>query len=487
MAYTHGVYGSLQPSEVDAGVSSGTVAAYIGTLPVNLIEGYADLGLVNTPIQLTSLSQAKSKVGYSDDWSKYTLCEAIDEHFNNSVQNAGPIYVINVLDPDAVKSSTATSVEITTVNKTYSFKSDDIILDTFAIADKTKGKDYELSYSFATGLVTVKALDDDFSAVKASYYTADASKVTSADVIGETTQSGEVKGLDALKLLYQKYNVVLNLLGAPKWSEDPAVYAAMVSHVQQLNGHWDGFVMADIPLEYNGTAVDTIAKALAWKTAHGYTSEFSKVFWPKFLDGSGKVHNLSVAGLVTSLAVDQENDDIPYESCSNRTINAVNQYFGEDSANAGFDQEEANELNAAGITTLAYIGGSYRLWGPHTAAYSYGGTYDARATFDSYIRTLEYIINDFQLSYAGKIDRAMTPGDKDAILASEQAKLDAMKAIGALVGTPAVSFKAEENSASDLLNGDFVWDVQVTNVPLLKSATAKVAYTSDGLSDYFAE
>lgn len=487
MAYKHGIYGSINPSTVAAADNSATVAAYVGTLPVNLIPGYKEAGLVNNPIELTSFSQAQKKVGYSDDWDKFTLCEAIAEHFNNTVQNIGPIYVINVLDPDTAKSTATKELSITTVNGTYSFKSDDIILDTFAIAEKTKDKDFTVSYSFATGMVTVKSLTGELSAAQASYYTVDASKVTKAEVIGETTADGQYKGMDALKLLYQRHNVVLNLLGCPKYSEDPDVYMSMVAHVQNLNGHWDGFVMADIPVKDATGAIDTIDKAIAWKEKHGYNSEYSKVCWPQFVDGAGKVHHLSVACLATALAVDTENDDVPFESPSNRKINAVDQYFGADSKNNGFDQEDGNQLNEKGITTLAYIGGAYKLWGPHTAAYSYGGQFDPRVTFDSYIRTLEYIVNDFQLSFGDKIDHAMTPGDKDAVLTAEQSKLDALKAMGALVGTPVVAFNAIDNSTSDLMEGNFTWATQVTNVPLLKSATNTVAYNSDGLKDYLVQ
>jgi phage tail sheath protein FI len=81
----------------------------------------------------------------------------------------------------------------------------------------------------------------------------------------------------------------------------------------------------------------------------------------------------------------------------------------------------------------------------------------------------------------------MTPGDKDAVLTAEQSKLDALKAMGALVGTPVVAFNAADNSTSDLMEGNFTWATQVTNVPLLKSATNTVAYNSDGLKDYLVQ
>jgi hypothetical protein len=88
---------------------------------------------------LTNKSNAQATIGYSDDWSKFTLCEAIDEHFNNEVQNVGPIYIINVLDPDTHKSSSKTTKSLTFVNGRAEFKDSSIILDTFAIADKVEG------------------------------------------------------------------------------------------------------------------------------------------------------------------------------------------------------------------------------------------------------------------------------------------------------------------------------------------------------------
>lgn len=486
MTYKHGVYGELTESQVAAAVQSGTVAAYVGTAPVHLLKDYS--GLVNTPIELTGYSQAMQTIGYSDDWTNYTLCEAVAEHFNNSVQSAGPIYVVNVLDPDALKSSEQTTVTITTVNGKYSFKSDNIILNTFAISSKTEGKDFEVSYSFAKGEVTVTALSGELSAVTASYYTVDPSKVTAADVIGETIESGELKGLDALKLLYQKYNVVLNLLGAPKFSEDPSVYKAMCSHVQHLNGHWDAMVVADIPLSDSDGAIDTRAKAIAWKEKHGYTSEFSKVCWPKYKDGAGKVHGISSAVIATQLAVDEENDNVPYESASNNECEAVELYYGEDAKNAGLmGDEEANELNAKGITTVCFLGGVYKIWGPHTAAYIYGGSFDARDTFDTYIRTLMYIINDFQVRFAGRIDQAMSPNDKDSILKEEQDFLDGLKAMGALVGSSTVSFESTDNPTSSLIDGNFVFTIGVTTAPLAKSISTKAYYTDSGLSEYFVQ
>lgn len=489
MAYKHGAYGEIVPGKVTDAKQSEMVAAYIGTAPINLIRGYAEKNLVNMPIKVANMSDTQSKLGYSDDWEAFTLCEAFAQHFDNIVGNVGPIYVVNVLDPDVHKAASKTTTELTFTNKRAEFESSDIIMDTFAIADMVEDVDYSLEYNFAKGTVVVKLLEEDAAAaVQCSYNTVDTSAVEEADIIGQTTEDGQYTGLHAMKLLYQYHNAVLNILAAPGWSHIPAVYKAMVSTVQKLNGHWDGFVNADIPLEdKDGAQINTIAKAIAWKEANGYTSEFSKVYWPKVKDGAGRVFNLSTVGQTTMLRVDLSHDGVPFESPSNKEITATSQYFGEDTKNKGFDQETANGLNEKGITTACFWGGQWVLWGPHTAAYTYGGDTDAYAIFDVNVRMLMYITNSFQLDNGVKIDQPLTPQERDTILNAEKQKLDTLLGIGALIGTPSVEFLETENAVSDMMNGDFVWNFNVTNTPPFKSGTARVGYTDEGFAAFFGE
>lgn len=486
MAYKHGAYGEITASKVTDAKQGDVVAAYIGTAPINLIRGYAEKDLVNMPVKVANMSDAQNKLGYSADWEAFTLCEAFAGHFDNSVGNVGPVYVVNVLDPDTHKKSEKTTTELTFANKRAEFESSDIILDTFAIADKVEGTDYSLEYNFVKGTVVVKLLAGDASdALTCSYDTVDASAVKESDIIGQTTADGQYTGLAALKLIYQYHNAVLNLLAAPGWSQIPAVYAAMVAAVQKLNGHWDGFVNADLPLEGDSGAIDTIEKAIAWKEANGYTSELSKVYWPMVKDSRGRVFHLSTVGQATMQRVDLSHDSVPFESPSNKEIMASAQFFGEDSKNRGFDQQTANGLNEKGITTACFWGGQWVLWGPHTAAYIYNGGTDARAIFDANIRMLMYITNRFQLRHGTKIDKPLTPQDKDTILNEEKQELDTLVGIGALIGSPSVAFLETENPVSDMVNGDFVWDFDVTNTPPFKSGTARVSYTDEGFSAFF--
>lgn len=486
MAYKHGAYGEITSSKVTDAKQSTVVAAYIGTAPINLIRGYAGKDLVNMPIKVANMSDVQSKLGYSIDWNSFTLCEAFAEHFDNTVGNVGPIYVVNVLDPTAHKATDKTTKELSFSNDRAEFESTDIILDTFAIANKVEGVDYSLEYNFAKGTVVVKLLESVDASIQCSYDTVDASKVKSSDIIGQTTEDGQYTGLHAMKLLYQYHNAVLNLLAAPGWSHLPEIYKAMVSTVQKLNGHWDGFVNADIPMvDAAGKAIDTLAKAISWKEENGYTSEFSKVYWPQIMDGSGSAFHLSTVGQATMLRVDLSHDGVPFESPSNKEIMATAQYFGAESKSRGFDQDTANLLNEDGITTACFWGGRWVLWGPHTAAYTYNGNMDARAIFDVNIRMLEHITNSFQLDHGTKIDQPMTPQERDTILNEEMEKLDTLSSIGALIGTPSVSFLETENTVSDMMNGNFSWDISVTNTPPNKSNTVRVGYTDEGFAAFF--
>ena len=484
MGYKHGTYGVIGQSIVTGATQGDTVVVYFGTAPVNLIREYADLGIINNPVRVRNMQDVQAKVGYSSNWEDFTLCEAFAQHFDNTVGNIGPIYIVNVLDPDTHRASEQITRELTFTNKRAEFESSSIILDTFAIAGKAEGVDYELSYNYTKGTVVVVALTA-LTVISATYYEVDTSLVTSADIIGQTTPAGEFTGMQALTLLYQKENAVADILAAPGWSHIPAVYIALIAVSQKINGHWDAFVNADIPIMDGTTAVDTIDKAKAWQAEKGYTSEFSKVYWPKIRDGGGRVFHLSTVGTVTMMRVDLSRNSIPFESPSNEQIMATSQFFGENSKNRGFDQQTANLLNEKGITTAVFWAGQWVLWGPHTAAFQFGGSMDARAIFDVNIRMLMFITNSFQLDHGTRIDSPMNPSLRDTILNIEQTKLDSLVSVGALIGNPIVEFLELENPVSDMMNGDFVWDIAVTNTPPLKSATARVVYTDEGFAAFF--
>lgn len=482
MAYKHGTYGQFEKSVGLVATQSGTVAVYVGVAPVNLIKGYADKGIINAPVRLTGLDGARNTLGYSSNWDSFSLCEAFAAHFDNTIESVGPIVAINVLDPDVHIKDTPTTTAIKFVNGVAQFKSDTIILDTITIANAVSDVDYSVDYDFNLGRVIINklsdSLDDD---TNATYSEVDLTAVDKDDIIGGVTAGGVYTGLGCIGLIYPDLGLIPNLIVAPKYSEVPEVYAAMVKAAKKINGHWDAMVIADIPISVN----DTIEEAIKWKSDNNYESEFSKVCFPQWQLKNGTIFHLSTLTTWLMVRVDATNSGVPMETPSNKIIPSGKQYFGADSTNRGYDQQTANSLNEKGITTAVFWGGENVLWGGHTAAYEYGNISDNRVIFDNSVRMMMHVSNSFQQEHALTIDKPMTRAMADTIRNREQEKADALAAIGALIGTPVVEFKESENSNDELVEGNFIWNNEITPTPPFKSGTIKVAYSTAGFSTYY--
>ena len=489
LTYKHGTYGEFAASIAGVATQSGTLAVYVGTAPVNLIRGYDDTDAINGPVLIKDFAAAKRYLGYSDDWATFTLCEAIKVHFDNAAGNAGPIVAINVLDPDTNRKLEQTTKALAFTNGRATLESDKIILDTLTLADKVEGTDYSVDYDFAKSLVIIDSIGSTkiTGSVNASYYEVDASGIDEDDIIGGATSAGVYTGLGVIGLIYQKHNLIPNLIVAPGWSDNAKVYEAMIKAGTKINGHWDAFVLADLPISSNSTAVDTVEKAVTWATTNGYNNERSKTFWPQFADAQERVYHGSTLCAWRMQLVDSEHNGIPMETPSNKAVPIAKQYFGSTSTNQGFDQTRANDLNEKGISTAVYWGGQWVLWGGHTAGYTFSAVVDRRRIFDNNIRMMMYITNRFQQRWALTIDAPMTRALADTIKNREQENADALVAVGALIGTPVVSFEEAENSTDDLVEGNFVWDFSATPTPQFKSGTMRVAYTDEGFTTYFGE
>ena len=489
-SYQHGAFGLLGDSVAQNAIQAGTVPVYIGLAPVNLIKNYAENEIINLPVKLSNFLNAQKTVGYTKDWNNFTLCEAIGAHFDNKLGNIGPIYVVNVLDPDKHRKSEATQFNVSFTNGVAEFASDTVILDTIVLGEKIQDVDFTVSYNFTSGKVILTSiaktpLDGQLSG---SYYEVDTTAVTEDDIIGAEVD-GVYSGLQAVSLLYTKENQVTNLLSCLNFGTNKKVYNALATFCNGINGHWQAFFVADIPVVDGENAIDTFVKARNWRDQNGYDSERSEIFWPQAYDNATeRIYHASTLAIVEFLRADQENDSIPMESCSNKEIPATKQYFGADSKNQGFDQVTASsELNAYGISTIVFWGGSWVLWGGHTAKYKFGKDIDVRATDSHYMRMLFHCMNGFQRRQASRIDKPFNVQLKDSILNEEQEILDGLIAVGALLPGSKILFLPSENSTSDMINGDFKFDLPITVTPRAKSLTGTVYYTDEGLASLVEE
>lgn len=95
MAYQHGIYVQERATNIAMTTATGSgVPVIIGTAPIHLATQPAP---ITRPVLCYNLQEFTKNFGYSDDFDKYTLCEAAYVFFQQ--YSISPCVFINVLDP----------------------------------------------------------------------------------------------------------------------------------------------------------------------------------------------------------------------------------------------------------------------------------------------------------------------------------------------------------------------------------------------------
>lgn len=486
--YKHGAYGVIQAVGSRVADESQGAIVYVGTAPVHNVEGGANN--VNKPIVVNNIAEARKYFGYSDEWDKYTLCEAMHVHLEN--KGVGPLVFINVLNPATHKASEPGTVSKTPENGRVTIPAaQDIILDSVVVKSgntaKIKGTDYAIAYNVEKKTITISELTAGAlgtSALTITYNTVDATAVTTADVIGASDGLGLNTGIFAIKNVYQLTGYIPAYLAAPGFSSVPAVHAAMYQNSVKVNGHWDVYMFVDLPI-VNGETPLTLDTAKTYKNGNGYTKENETVFFPLAQGTDGKIYHLSVLAAANFQELLLAQDGIPYKTASNTDCSLIeNLYLGASNTGRVYDDSIINEkLNKNGIASAAYVGGRWAIWGCHSADYDQDNG-DQINVAETNRMMLYYISNDFQHRRTPDVDKPMTANDLQTIIAEEQTRVDALLNIGALT-RGVVTLNADAQAKSDIMNGDYSFLFDITTTPLAKSLTAIVNWTDEGFVTYF--
>ena len=484
--YLHGAYGEINSVGNRVADAAAGVIVYVGTAPVHQVAGGKNN--VNKPIVVNNIAEAKKYFGYSEDWAAYTLCEAMHVHFE--LKGVGPIVLINVLDPAKHKETSGGTASKTAVNGVITIpEAEKIVLDTVKVGTKVAGTDYTIAYDFNKKCIVISEIVPGAlgtSALSISYDIVKPSEVGTGDVVGATDGLGNNTGVYAVKDVYPVTGLVPSFLVCPGFSSVPAVHTAMYANSNKVNGHWDVYMLADLPIVNEGQAV-TLATAATFKATNNYTHENETVYYPLAKGSDGQTYHLSVLAAANLQGLLAEQGGIPFRSPSNTECAIIeNLYFGEENIGCVIDDSIINErLNKFGIASAAYVGGRWVIWGAHSADYT-----QATATEINVAETnrmmLNYISNDFQVRRTADVDQPLTVNDIRSIVSEEQARLDALVNVGALTyGT--VVLNADADTRSDIVKGDYTFAFTITTTPLAKSLTAIVNWSNEGFTTYFEE
>lgn len=482
--YKHGLYRehNILDTKTTENVTELKAPVYVGCAPIHTVAD--GLKRVNVPVLLTSFTQAVRTMGYSEDWAAYPLCEAMYTHL--ALERVGPIVVINVFDP---KGSTKQATKQVTGNGGQIVLSGMglAVLDSIVIEGKTRGTNYAASYDYTTGAVTLKPLATGAltGELNITYDEVDPGEVQAADVVGTENEDGTRTGLEVIRSVYAETGYYPSRILAPGYSGTKLIHDKMLEKSMQVNGHFDMFISTDIPL-LDGQTPMTPARVHEWKEANGYSADNEKTHWPMWQGNDGRVYHLSVLACAVQQRLDAQDDGVPYQSSSNQEMPVGGHlYFGAD-RRLMLDEQDVNEtLCRHGITSAIYHGGRWVLWGAHSASYGPETATDINVA-ETNLMMLYHITNDFQRRRAEDIDRVTSKNRLAQIAAEETARLDAMVAMGQLA-YGRVTAVLGDGELSDIVNGDFKFDFEITVNPLSKSMTARVTLNQERLREIYAE
>lgn len=157
MSLIHGILIQENPTSLVAPLTADSaIQVIVGTAPIHLTED--PKGATLKPIVAYSFQEAQKKLGYSDDFKNYTLCEAMDASFR--VFNVAPLIFINVLDPDKHKETKTKQI---TLQKGEAILQDGaVLLTSLQLANGankyTLGTDYTAELDDAGGII-IKRID----------------------------------------------------------------------------------------------------------------------------------------------------------------------------------------------------------------------------------------------------------------------------------------------------------------------------------------
>jgi phage tail sheath protein FI len=458
LAFRHGVYKSevptslIPPARTEAGLP-----VIVGTAPIHLGSDPEALQNVNKPQLVSNYDEAVALFGFSRNWEKYTLCEVIYSQF--ALFAVSPCVLINVLDPAVHKTAvTATSYPVT--DKQVNLGQDVLVNSVTFKTSPTAGIDYSIGYdkdgNAIVSLLAGGSLANVSSLSVNGFTRLNPANVDEYDIIGGINiTTGDYEGLELVNSVFPKFRLVPGLLASPKWSQKPAVAAVMRSKMDNINGHFTGISVVDIPSDAAGA--DRYTETPEWKNRNNYMAERQIVCWPKVKLGDDVFHlSTQLVGLMNK--TDAGNDDVPYESPSNKMLQ-MNACVNAQGKEVTLGIEQANYLNGQGIATaLNWIGG-WRAWGNRTGAYPV--ITDPKDAFIPIRRMFDWIGNEFILTLWQKLDKPMTKRLIRTVVNSYNVRLNGLAARECILGGR-IEFLEAENPITDLMDGILRFHLSLT-------------------------
>lgn len=435
----HGVYATQQATSVSTPVvAESGVPFVVGTAPVQSAASPAKSGI---PVLCTSWQEAVEKLGYSDDWETYTLCESMYAHFK--LYGCQPVIYCNVLDITANTEDVAAASFAVSAHKVQlpfeAIRNEKLVVKQSSSADDAlvEGTDYSCYYDSDSFVVELLEGSADYSASTLSIAY---SKISTAGI----TESVIAEALDSVDLCATTLGTIPDLICAPGCSQSSVVAAVMATKAGSINGLFHAKALIDLD---SGT-VTTYDAAIEAKNDLNLVDPDEIICWPMVKLGDHKFHlSTQLAGVMAQ--TDSDNDGCPYESPSNKTIQCDAMVL-KDGTEVNLTHAQANTLGFNGIVTALNFMGGWVAWGNYTACYP--SDTDVKDYFISVARMFGWVGNSLVKTFWSKLDKPMNRRLLDNIVDSANIWLNGLVGSGYLLGARAEIIDSE-NTAANLMAG----------------------------------
>ena len=295
-------------------------------------------------------------------------------------------------------------------------------------------------------------------------------------------------GIYAYEEMLRNAPSATNLVCLPSVT-DGEILNAMLALCKNADGLYASYLVYDLPLtDSELNASNYVVPATIVKNK-AISDMYSTAVWGQIRTSAG--HDISGAAVRAALmAKSDANYGVPARVAGNLEVPAIQGVVGmkgSEKVLAKIPRSSANELSADGICTVRRRGSVYVTWGDHTSAFAGGNVTDELARFENRIRMNAMLKNRWVMKYESIIDSPLTLQMRNDIINAEQDYLNGLVAIGALIGEPKCEFIAESNPIDSIVQGNFTWNITVTETNPLKYMLARIAFSVAGLSFYTQE
>lgn len=444
MAYLHGVE---------------TVDIQTGSRPVQVVRS-AIIGLVGiSPSgpknQITLVTSERDAAQFGLQVPGFTIPQSLDAIFS---QGAGAVLVINVFD--AATHTTEVAAESKTVTngklKLTSAPIGAVTITDAAGAAVTyiKGTDYQIDdYGNFTVLSSQIA---NGTVLKFTYKKLNVSAVDGAAIVGSYA-AGVRTGMKLFDAAYNLFGFNPKILIAPGFSTLAVVAAAMITAAKQFRA----ITYLDAP------AGTTVADAIAGRGPAG-TINFNtsdkrvELLYPqlkKYDPATGQYVNFAYSAFKAGVRAAVDNADGFWFSDSNREIKGTTGAEVDISAGLSDQNSDANNLNAAGITTVFNsFGSGLRTWGNRNASFPTNAGADS---FNNIVRLKDIVSESLEYAALQFLDQPVTQAWIDSVRETANAFIRVLIARGALIPGSEFKFNKADNPVTELAAGHVTFEMVI--------------------------